>query len=618
MGKMYEKNIRVIKQIYGEKYLDDNILDDNKIVIEKAKHTGYTVKIVNDHIERYICSKYNPIKEAKKFVDNIKDYDQETIFVIFGWGVGYHIRQLNNIINVNNKILVIEPSLSVFNKTMQIIDYTDIFENKNIYIHLGNDEYKLKECFSNCIEDTNINNIKFLNYSRYDNIFYDNYLCTVKAYKEYIGYVAIHINTLLCFYYEWLNNLFENIHYIKKSKFLQELNNKFIDIPAIIVSAGPSLDNNIRQLKKIKGKALIIAGGRTLRPLISNGITPDFVISIDPGEGAYRVIEQNIDSTVPLITSTAAKSDIIREYKGKKIFIRDNQVADLVNEIINYDIDGVAQGGSVAHTSLSVAEYMGCNPIVLIGQDLAYTGNKIHSDSSSIKKINKLDKVKNDKDLIEIEDIYGNKVFTRPVWLSFLRWFEVYIKEITDKEIIDATEGGAKIDGTKIMALKEVIDEYCTDNKNIKSIINDILKDDNRKTSDKEIRNNIIKIKRRLLKIKEVSHKGKNFSRRMLKYYKNDDKRININHVLNKLDEIDKQIIKYKDVNSAMSVIMTPILIKVNYKKKYNDQLNESDKDKGIRLANKTLDLYEGIENSIDDVIELIDKCIKGFKKGEW
>ena len=53
------------------------------------------------------------------------------------------------------------------------------------------------------------------------------------------------------------------------------------EMPAIIVSAGPSLNENIEELKKAKNKAFIIAVDTAMKPLLRNGIIPDMYAIID-------------------------------------------------------------------------------------------------------------------------------------------------------------------------------------------------------------------------------------------------------------------------------------------------------------------------------------------------
>ena len=61
----------------------------------------------------------------------------------------------------------------------------------------------------------------------------------------------------------------------------------------------------------------------------------------------------------------------------------------------------------------------------------------------------------------KIEDIHGNTLCSDPQMLTYLKQFEQSFAE-SDRHIIDATEGGAKIAWTEIMPLRDVIDRFCT------------------------------------------------------------------------------------------------------------------------------------------------------------
>jgi hypothetical protein len=105
------------------------------------------------------------------------------------------------------------------------------------------------------------------------------------------------------------------------------------------------------------------------------------------------------------------------------------------------------------------ADYMSCSPIILIGQDLAYTNGKFHSDETHIKEV----EGENDtstSDGTMVEDIYGNMVPSRQEYILYKNWIEAMIGH-HKINLVDATEGGAKIVGSKIMTLQEAIDRYC-------------------------------------------------------------------------------------------------------------------------------------------------------------
>ncbi|WP_427338109.1 motility associated factor glycosyltransferase family protein [Caloranaerobacter sp. DY30410] len=614
-NRIYQNNVSVLKEVYGENIID--ILSDEcdeGVIVEKAKDGNYTLKIVIDGQSRYITSKYAPLREAKKFVDNIRDYDYETLFIVFGMGLGYHIVELSKLLGDNNKILVIEPSISVFKKSIELSDWTDLMKKEKVFFFIGKDIELISQFYDRHINELNVSNIEFLVFSRYDKFFPQIYKKAAKKLKECIEDIQVSIYTLKYFSNELNNNLFRNLEEIIKGNDVKLLKDKFKDVPAIIVSAGPSLDKNIKELKKAQGKAVIIAGGRTLKPLLDNGIKPDIVVSLDPGKGAYEVIKENLDKEFPLVTTVISQSDIIREYKGKKYFSNVLECVELINYLIYKKIDRISQGGSVANMSLSLADYMGCNPIILIGQDLAYTDGKIHAQNSTYEFDGNNENL--GKDLIEIEDIYGNRVYTSKVWLSFLRWFELYIRKNTEKEYIDATEGGAKIKGTKIMTLKEAIEKYCTEEANIAERF---LNTDDSHSDCEKITYSLKRLKelrKNLMKVKKKSMLGIKFSKKMLEYYR-DNKEHDINNILKTLDEIDEDIKKYKLMTMGIYHLISPVLLQIYHKKEFRENTNETEKEKGIRLAKKSYALYEGIKDSIEQVIPLIDECIEDFEQYE-
>ena len=85
--------------------------------------------------------------------------------------------------------------------------------------------------------------------------------------------------------------------------------------------------------------------------------------------------------------------------------------------------------------------------------DLAYPNSLVHAEGTSRRKLT------NDDGFKEITDIHGNRIKTSKHLDMYRRWFEKRISETTELvEFIDATEGGAYINGTKIMKLKDILE----------------------------------------------------------------------------------------------------------------------------------------------------------------
>jgi len=201
------------------------------------------------------------------------------------------------------------------------------------------------------------------------------------------------------------------------------------------------------------------------------------------------------------------------------------------------------------------------------------------------------------------------------VWLYFLRWFEEYIKRIPNKEVIDATEGGARIKGTKIMTLKETIEKYCLEDMGVSLEIKEIMK--NNEIEDKKIGKvykNLKELRSDLDKVKKHAVNGIKYNEKMLKYYEGS-KKSNINNIFKKLDDVDKKVGEYEKQNGAVNMLVAPIIIKTMTSKMFREKVNETEVEKGKRIAKRGYALYKGLKEAIDQIKPCIDACIKDFEE---
>lgn len=254
-------------------------------------------------------------------------------------------------------------------------------------------------------------------------------------------------------------NMLTNLIFIPESSLGNKLENHFRDMPAIIIGAGPSLDDNINELKKAKGKAILIAVGRVLKKLLQIGIIPDFVVSVDYSEKNFDFFKGIDYSNITLVYGIGINSDILRNHNGKKILML--TAADFfVNRLLakmGYEYKLFKGGGFVSCFAYEFARVIGANPIILVGQDLAFTDNKIYFN------ISLHDGEKNEireEELLWVESNDGRKVATNKIYFGFLKWFENEIEKDQKIRVINVSERGAKIRGTIVMKLCTAIEEY--------------------------------------------------------------------------------------------------------------------------------------------------------------
>ena len=234
------------------------------------------------------------------------------------------------------------------------------------------------------------------------------------------------------------------------------------DIPAVIVCAGPSLDKNIQELKKIQGRALIIVVDAALRAVLRAGIHPDLVCTVDPNPPERFFTDLDLCG-LTWCCENASKPKIIRKY-GERVYYFgyfEKGWNQTISEMLGYGFPVLPTGGSVSSIAFAMALYFGFRKIVFMGQDLAFTGGKSHT-SGIEGALGDNDKYIKSRCLMEVEGIDGTMLQTDFQMWYYKQWFEKAIRDGGDRmRVIDATEGGAKIEGTENMKMSEVVAGEC-------------------------------------------------------------------------------------------------------------------------------------------------------------
>lgn len=444
----YDKNMKLLKKKYFDLYtkIENRRVSEDYMVLYTEDNLP-TLKVKIDTKSILLNSKYDPVGEARLFIqENVEDGIQN--YIVFGLGLGYHVQELVRYINRsenNPSIYVVESNMEVFRTAMEEVDLTEIIKHKNITLFLAPTAQELSKVFNHLL---NLKNHKFI-------IHRPSLSIMKKELKEFKG--LLEDQTLIENSLKSYSNLMEtnfkyNIENFDRN--VDELFNRYHNIPAYIVSAGPSLDKNMDKLKTAKNKGIILSVGRAVRSLVHFGIEPDLIIITDPVEYLYDMQLKDIDIKVPIIVLSTCDKNVMKNYNGNKFialqrgYVLAEKVAEENKNIL------VNTGGSVATTALDIVIKMGCNPIIFVGQDLAFTDNRTHAKDTYAKEL-----VKN-KNLLEIEDIHGNMIYTQKNLHSYLRWMERRISKEKDITFIDATEGGAKIEGTQIVPLEKTINKY--------------------------------------------------------------------------------------------------------------------------------------------------------------
>jgi len=395
-------------------------------MIQKTKDDLYTVKIEN----QYIHSLYACGREAKRLIEGILPLDREkTLIIIIGSGLGYHIEMLEKA--GFNRIIIIEKNPVIYNYFKKIYVLKE-----GMYLLSPSDKADKLDSIFSLVELAQLKNIKTVVLrGGYKKELYEDFEERIdRLLKVKLG----DFTTRLKFEEIWFINIIKNIKNLKKSFLVSQLFNRARDIPIVIVSAGPSLRDSLNSLRKIKDKAIVIAVDTAILPLYEAGIAPDIVYSLDSqvyNLQDFCMIEKDYFKKINLVYDIVVNPYLphfFESFQNDRInkFIANTAHMDfdfqgnpflIKNELVNWmEVEGsfkigdIETGGSVSTSAFHFAYMMGGNPLIIIGQDLAYTYMMSHSSSSShFYKI-----MGNENRFLTIQSIFLNILFSRRSMLT--------------------------------------------------------------------------------------------------------------------------------------------------------------------------------------------------------
>ncbi|QTN00389.1 DUF115 domain-containing protein [Sediminibacillus dalangtanensis] len=411
-----------------------------------------------------IHSKYDPEKEAQRLIEKYeKDIHQYKQVFFYGVGMGYHVKAFMER-HPNLTYTLYEPQPAVFYHFLSNKKIEDFNEKQIKNIYLGTSEDDVKQMVSQFVNQLG-NNVLFVSLPSYEKIFEKEYQFFLTLFKNKMKDKKTSFFTNLAFEKLWTINSMKNFPEVLSTPNILNSGNSSImeGLPVILVSAGPSLSNELENLRYIKKNKLayIFAVGSANKALINNDIIPDAVCTYDPQDHNYKVYEELINKglEVPLIFGSSVGYETIKRYSGPKVHMIMSQ--DTVSQYYlgKEETDAVINdASSIAIVTLQLLVRLKVSSIILVGQNLAYKGSEFYSkgiDYSSMgKEYSITEEVKNKA--ITIKDVNGNNILTSKGFFNMKQELEQYISS-TNIKVFNTTVGGASIKGTTFIPLNELI-----------------------------------------------------------------------------------------------------------------------------------------------------------------
>lgn len=420
-----------------------------------------------------LASRHKPLDEGERLASTV-DIIENAVVIILGFGIGYHVQKIGEKIGNTGIVIVYEPDLALLRSVLDHVDHSAWIKKTQLVIFYDEEDrsdlsIRLDGAQAIITQGTTILEHP-ASKKRLDNK--AGKFC--KIFSEYVAAVRTTILTTLVHSTTTCRNLSLNLINYATGDGINPLKNWAKGHTAILVAAGPSLARNLHLLKNpgIRAKAVIIAVQTMLKPLLAQGIKPHFITALDYHEISKQFYEGLTAADVEgitLVCEPKSNRTILESFPGMIRCTGSKYLENLLGPA-GTKMDSILAGATVAHLSFYLAQYLGCDPIVFIGQDLGFTDGLYYGTGAAIHEqwapeLNRFNTI----EMMEWQRIMRMKVNlrTRPGFgdrsVIIDEQMETYLlqfeRDFADapQQIIDATEGGSIKQHTKSQPLIEVI-----------------------------------------------------------------------------------------------------------------------------------------------------------------
>lgn len=433
INEYWEENILCIRNLNRDLYdkiirdCENKECDSVKVQYEPmlAVNGQPTLKVTINGKEICMHSTINPEREAKLLAESWMESGKH-MFQVFGIGMGYHIKALLDA-DAENKVYVLEHRIEPLFMAFTYFDWKTYFMDGRLQVVYEPDitilRQKLKE------------NKKESSFC----LHYPSLQCVEQCeVKEALEDYFIFISSMQ----EHGRALEENFAYLQSLNLpsCEKLCTLFEGKTVVIAAGGPSLEDELEDLKRFRANIVILSVGTVARKLIDNGIYPDAIMITDSLNTMYRQIEGLDIDTIPMLLLSTASKSVPLYYKGPIYLVYQYGFEAAERLATERDYRLFETGGSVTTTALDVSIRLGAKRIILAGADMAYTDNHSHVKGIGYE-------IKDVSGLRKRPKVGGGMVYTSKNLDVYRKWIERRILTLETPSVYNASRG-ARIAGT--------------------------------------------------------------------------------------------------------------------------------------------------------------------------
>ena len=412
---------------------------------------------------KFIHSSRDPVQEAKNIVSHHLDSGVTTC-IIEGFGLGYYVEEILHV-SPSVQVVIVDPSRERFKKALETRELSAVLSSPRVTLLIGENS----EALSTYLSKNSPGEIAVI---RNRTLFMEDSV----YYKEREGYISrytarkkVNEATLKRFGQIWIRNLIYNINILPESGALQDLKNLFSPIPVLLLAAGPSLTTVLPLLAELKENFVLIAVDTVSEALVQFGITPDFLIVIDPQYWNTRHVDR-IDMSKTILVSEASTSPSVFRKNHRLLYLSGSlfPLGQFVEKFTGFR-KRLGAGGSVSTSAWDFCHLISSAPVYCAGLDLGFPDKETHYRGSFFEErahilssrmnpaAQQAFSALHSAFPFPAENNEGGVTLTDQRLIVYKQWFEERIEQSPDRITYSLSHKGVKIKGINFLPVEELL-----------------------------------------------------------------------------------------------------------------------------------------------------------------
>lgn len=438
------------------------------------------------------ASTYNPVKEASRLIAQAGQLKGTEILLVEGAGNHHIFEQLPEILASNQICIVVEAR----NDLISFLAHTSpsflkCLLKPGFHVFAGKKFDHSLYTYLDSIPSDRFSGLRIIKHTNSVSHAQSYYTEIEKSLQSMMQSRLSDLLTRFEFEEKWIRNILINATGLsadfgptKFTWWIDRFTNQHI--PGLLVAAGPSLPDSFELIRSIRSKVFLLACDTALKPLLRAGITPDAVHILDSQKvSMLHLLPENLENVI-VFADLVIHPEVIRKVKPVQwVFsstakygsssagnptIEKTPGTDFVEQYTG-EIGYLQSGGSVATSAFDLLRNLGCNSIYLVGQDLAWSYRKLHSNGTHhyekwqaiIHRLYSLQQINEDilarRKTFSVPGLDGNDVRGDYVLDLYRTWFSDSARSV-NIPVYNLTERGALIENATSLKGQEAIDHF--------------------------------------------------------------------------------------------------------------------------------------------------------------